>query len=496
MSLSGRRPVEPRPVGDLFSPFFRVAFRSVTKETGVIQEFQDSEVFETTNLGGTASTDTSDDLERLTLDSQLLAKCAASLTIESKASAPFKFTLEMTPPHEEGIRILEHQLVTFGTLVKVQWGYTSAGGANNILSDVHVFRNQFPKAEFGENIAITLSGYDIVADVAMRNSSKRPWDRTTYPSDSDIVEALVKSVGYTMDTEDVPVTSKFLLGDPESPDVIEQITTDWTFIKKLCRDHALSFRTHGTVFKVFSMFDFKGKKIAYNLLWRAKPVTDIDIPVYTVSGNLTPYLFLPPAGRGFLSLKFNSDTGESEATKIDPAAASQTNLGDTQATTDGDQAAIDRALSMDDGDADGEVILDEETGASLIPRPRPDVVDIGDMGSQPKDAPNSDAKFEAVVKEAKALANPKIGVTCPGIPDLFPGVLTQVIGASRLFDGPYMVLGVKHSITTGGYDMDLELFRHTVVTAVGTVPESGVTDPEEGTPDAETEGPDASEGPG
>lgn len=491
MSLSGNSPVNPRPVGDLFSPFFRVAFKALTKETGVVQETDGIETFQTTSLAGTATSLNSDDTDQFEIDSRLLTKVAASLTLESKAGSPFKFTLELTPPYDDAIRILNNKLVSFGTLVKVQWGYTSANGLNNILSDIHVFRNQFPKAEFGNDITITLSGFDMVADVAMRNTTKKPWDRTLYPTDMSIVQALVQKVGYKIDVTSLAPTHSFLVKDPDSPDSIEQSMNDWAFIRKLCRDHSVSFIARGTTFKVITLFEAVKPQVAYNLLWRLKPKTDIDIPVYSVNGNLEPFLFQPPEARGILSVKFNPNTGEAEVDKVRAADLAQTNLGPEQTsdTEAGDAGDIARSLSSDE-DEDGEVVFDDEAGASIIPRPKPSTDDYGTVVSEPKDGVNSGNRIKSQAREAQGFSHPKVGVSCPGIPDMFPGLIVKLFGTSKLFDSPYQVLTVKHVITTSGYDMELELFRHTVKTDVGTVPRSPAQDPPEGTPEAEPEDPD------
>ena len=60
---------------------------------------------------------------------------------------------------------------------------------------------------------------------------------------------------------------------------------------------------------------------------------------------------------------------------------------------------------------------------------------------------------------------------------MWPGITVLLQGTSNLFDGPYLVLQSKHTITNNGYDMQLELMRHTVRGAndpTGEKPESRV----------------------
>lgn len=479
--LSGRKQAQTRGVGDFFGPFFRVQFLAATREAG--QQLNGDATFSEQKSLVPASTTREGD-EKLTdifeLDSRLLPKVGASLKMESNAGSPLKFTLTLTPTYEDGMRILNNRLLTFGTLVRVQWGYTSWAAHNNILSDVFVFRNNYPEADFGDDIRIVLSGHDLVSSVGMRNMTRKQWDFGTYTNDCKIVEELVKPTGMSLKLDDVPPESSFLTGSNRKPNqkAVGQVTNDWSFIRSLVAAHSLSCDVTGDQLRIYSLYNFSKaiKEPAYRFLWRKAPVTNKDIPVSKVKGNLQPYLFLPPQGRGLVDFTFNPDTMETTAKEIDGTNVDPTDspLGDKPADGSPD-GTPPTTLASSLGDT-GEAVITEE-GVSYVPRPRrePGSGAMGAAVSQPIDSHNREEKVNQIVRKAQALSHPKVGISALGVVDVWPGVLCRLEGTSLLFDGSYTVLKASHSISNGGYDMELELMRHTV-RGDGPTPSGTVTE--------------------
>lgn len=473
-----------RPVGDFFGPFFVVRFLPLTNEPGIIEEAlgeggtQQRSLIPSSNPSDTGLATT------LELDSRLLPKTAADLKIESNAGSPFKFTLTLTIPYDDGIRILNNRLITFGTLVRVQWGYAS-WGTNNIESEVHIFRNNYPEADLADDAArIVLSGHDISADVAMRGQRRKQWLFSQYPNDKSIIEELVARTGMTLDVSRVPPDSAFLTGSnrpapaPGEGQGVSQVVNDWAFIKRLCRDHSLSCSARGNKFHIYSLYDFSANPdgAKYRLLYRVKPTSKFDVPLMSLKGNLNPWVFLPPEGRGLVKFKADPDTGEASAEILDGTTVSGTPLGDTapSGTVGPSASGIPSTLATDKADK-GEAVVTEDGIA--IPRPLPAPDDIGALVSTPAEAHNAEERIDAIAREAIAFAHPKVGVTAPGVVDMWPGILVRLEGGSRLFDGPYTVLRATHTLGSNGYDMELELMRHTVVTEDGEKPLGVVTNP-------------------
>lgn len=489
--ISGRALSGQRDIGDLFSPFFRVKFTNVSKaevkkaETDTLnQTIADQLIGDTAfeqgaiKSGLDKSNPLAQDLGTLELDSRLLPKTAASLKIEAKAGAPLKFTLALTPPYDDGIRILNSGLLNFGTLVTVQWGYTSWGSEGTVISDVFVFRNNFPQAQFGQDISIIVSGHDLTASVGSRNSRTKTWSFTEYKTDLAIVEKIVDRTNVKLDIDRESLKdSNFLTGaNRPEPEVgkkppaagIQQNVNDWAFIRRLCNDHGLSFTSQGDKFRIFSLFSAAKTSYSYRFLWRKPLVTKRDIPVYSIRGNLLPFLFLPAEGSGLIQYNFDPDADpeqdgggstvdeKSPATKEGQSMSGGGESGDANAVPAFDGGVLG-------GGGDGELTSFDSESSSFITRPKYTEDEDGPPTlSVPAGTHNAEEKLNKIVNDCQAFSHPMVGINAPGVVDMWPGVIVMLEGASDLFDSPYYVLGATHTIGNSGYDMELKLMRHTV----------------------------------
>jgi hypothetical protein len=477
VNLTGTQP--PRDVGDFFSPFFRVAFRSLGKELGVVQEFAGQEEFQTTSLAGTATTSDTSNPTQLKFLSTQLPNYAASLSIEALIGAPLKFTLTLTPPYDDAVQIVDNKLVGYGTLVKVQWGYTSNSSNNNLLSDIYVFRNEHPAVEYGQDITITLSGLDLVAGAGMRNTSKVVYNRLLFPTDYHILLALFAKTKLQLDITNVPPTSTLFL--PQLfPPTLEQHSTDWQFIRQILSDNNLAGHAQGAVFKVYSPSQLGSEQIAYRFLFRLQPEDKRDIPMMSFNGNPRPWIFNPPEARGLRAISSDPDSGATTAEDMTAAGlADQQNVGDSNSNSDGDPTDQATSLASDEAD-DGETDDDDEIGAPLTTRPAPGPDDVGTVHSRPSQMSNGDERARQIVRGAAVFGNVGATLTAPGMPDVLPPMLVGVEGVGRLFKGPYFVKSVKHEISTSGYEMEVELQRHMELGAPGTKPTGETVDPRPG----------------
>lgn len=491
--LNGGKPTAPRDVGDFFSPFFRVAFRSLGKELGVIQEFANEETFKTTSLAATATTEDTSNPSQLEFLSTQLPNYAASLSIEAMIGAALRFTLTLTPPYEDALKIIDNKLVGYATLVKVQWGYISNSSDNNILSDIFVFQNQHPAIEFGQDITITLSGYDLVSGAGMRNTSKVIYDRIAFPTDYSLLLALLSKTKLRLDISKVPVTSTLFV--PKLfPPTVDQHLTDWQFIRRLLSDNNLSGHAEGAVFKVYSPNALSAEENAYRFLWRLQPEGKRDIPMMSFTGNPNGFLFMPPEAKGLRALASDPDSGITVGEDVSAAGlADQQNVGETTGNSEDDPTSSATSLASDDAD-DGETDDDEEIGAPVTtrPSPRPDI-DTGTVYSRPGQMSNGDERAKGIVRGAAVFANVGASCTAPGMPDVMPPLLVRVDGVGSLFGGPYFIKSAKHEISTSGYEMKVELLRHTIQGAPGTKPLGKPVDPPDGDPDVEPQDENADE---
>jgi hypothetical protein len=521
--LTNGRPLKgQRDIGDLFSPFFRVRFSNVTKADVAKQkdsrgnlkkgEAESLAIKEKTKASLDAKVFSNEqeslrpieqDEDTFEIDSRLLPKTAASLKLETKVGAATKFTLTLTPTYDDGIRILNSRLLHYGTFVSVQWGYTSWDNDSEILSDVFVFRNTFPKAEFGQDISIIVSGHDLTASVGSRNSRKRRWDFNEYTSDFLIVKKIVERTLTEVDVTGVPKDSNFLTGKnrkrPEARDKrvagslvgshirgeieliapdervagsihamrirgsgvknlpshgIQQDTNDWAFVRRLLNDHGLSFTAQGNKFRIFSLFDGGTKtNYSYRFLWRQEPKTGRDIPVYNIRGNLMPLLFLPAEGSGVVSFTFDADTGKSKIKAESPVNRESSNLSSSEKNN-----------KVIGGEGAGQITETNKDGTTLrgITRPQEEPGGIAPAMTTPNRAHNSSTKAKKQVNDAVAFSHPQVGINAPGVVDMMPNIIVMLEGTSKLFDGPYRVRDATHTISSSGYDMELVLLRHSV----------------------------------
>lgn len=488
---STSRPMSPRDVGDLFAPFFRVAFTSAFTEEGELQAINQAEDFSTIPVSASTRVETTDTTSTLEIDSFLLKNTASNLIVESNAGSPFMFTLTLTPPYEDALRILNNPLVGWGALVKVQFGYVSNISGNNILSDVHLFRmNTQPKAEFGQDITITLSGMDLVASTGLRNISKEIYDRSEFPTDCSIVRDIATRRGISLSIDDsVGPDSSFLVRKSLEPPSVEAHKSDWEFIRLLCREHNLQVLPRGSTIHIFDL-DRKGpEKPTYRFLWRTNPQTKRDIPVESISGNLFPMRMRPGAARGLLSLKTDMDTGKTMAKEIDGASRTDvTNAGAAAPSSESTTGNTSKSMASKEPES-GIAIIDSETGKTVFPNPKPrPQKDRGDVASQPATANNADEKFAAKVSDAVFWSHPQVVVTSPGVVDVRPGLLVELSGTGRLYDGTYLVLKTKYDIGLAGFSMDTTLVRQSDNAPQGVKP-TGKIHPvgETGDPEIKTE---------
>lgn len=488
-----------RDVGDLVGPAFEVRFFNlVTQRTSV--QLTDEEINRArsegltrgdrrnllgtsfvllggvlgTSLGAGATATGQTVLDSVDRDRQIeniLPKVAASLSAESKAGSPFRFVVTLTPEYEDGLLILNSRLFTYNTVAEVRWGYATGGeGGGPVFTDWHLFRNVYPKVNFGENISIVLDGFDIGSDVARQHHTCKEWDRTETPTDYDIIKALItRNRPYRIFPDINPANKADLASLPpalqrsdlfkKKEEKLDQTLSDWAFIQSLIRRAGgLSTNVVGRTFYIFSLINVDSERAesSYTFRWRQQLEGPRDVPIYSSTCNLLNGYFQPTVARGLLALDFDDEAGEPTARRLVPSDADHREPVET---------SPDRHLGgVDFGTGTGSIAVADDRGEKITSAPETKTPSCEPVPSPARKSDNSvDARAETLIAEGGVLSSPKVKIKAPGIPDLFPGRIVTLAGLTDLFDGPYIVHAVKHMVSSSGYDMDVELIRYSAV---------------------------------
>jgi len=470
-----------RAVGDLYGPFFRVALLNTTGDATEIEGFAAGRIgtdlvrndaraaasanavsaifslgfgfqFSASDFGSPRKAG-----EPLTPIEDLTLKINASLTCTSKAGSPFRFVLTMTPEYDDALKLLNSNLLGYATIARVQWGYVTEDG--EILTENHLFRNILPKAKFGEHIQIIVEGVDMISDVAMRRSSRTAYGppKSKYDVIADVVNRITGFTIADKATTQNEIGAKHELFDPIKKEII-QTTTDWAFVITTLRGVGLTFSIANNEFKIYDpVRPPASQQQSYFFKWRLQLTGPFDIPVYSIDANYLPNMFQPPAARGLVAMKYNAESGDTGAVKLD--AEDVDSEAPAGATTPAGETGVINTFAPPPGppentyDALGNPITVEAAVTETTVGTRQSI--------PPEDSKSGDpSSFSlAVVKEAMFRSHPMVKLKCPGVPDMFPGLIVDLAGASVVFDGKYTVLEVKHSVTSSGYDMDVTLIR-------------------------------------
>ncbi|MGD9726848.1 MAG: hypothetical protein AB7L09_00315 [Nitrospira sp.] len=497
---------QTRPVGDFFGPYFTVRLFNLTVEPtqgglteeallanangGLTQAGQREARFMglvrgpggvITSSTGVTLGETLQDLANVgrdTLIDRHLPQVAASLTAESKSGSPFRIQITLTPEYEDALIIMNSRLITYSTIAEVEWGYTTPGpNGERIGTKKYYVRNIYPKMTFGENITITIEGHDLGYEFAIRNSSRKCWtiaDATNY---FDIIKQLIErnrpyvlSPSSYLDALTVaPAVAETGLFDLLDEGAVVQVGTDWQFITQLLRRFNLSFYVEGNSFVIYSLINPSPdeQNVAYTFRWRQALTGPRDIPVYNATCNILNSFFAPPTSRGVVNVSQNLETGEFTSAFATPRDAPHAQPAEKPT---GASPSSDALGSMLSGKSPVTYNIDANGGSiTITPEPPTSSEEAGDIVSTPPRRSGDQSPIEervlALVKEGGIFSAPRIQLKTPGVPDMFPNRIVRLSGFTDIFDGLYLVLNVKHMVSSEGYDMDVEVVRYSAVAA-------------------------------
>lgn len=466
--MAGLTPGRPdrnrRPVGDLFAPFFRIGFL-----VGALDSPEEIDAFATDNRASEFKIikfGTKDGATRDALIGDIALKVNASFEATTKAGSPYRFVINMTPEYNDALQLLNSGFIGYATIAKVEWGYLTSDGRNETKTLPHLFRIISPKATFGENIQIRLEGFDIISDVAMRRTKNDPIEPGAGVTPLSIIEGLAqgdpglgRNVRIGIDREAIPSDHPIFQPIEES---ITQTRTNWGFIMQLVRSQGLTFVIRAvedskTEFYIYNpVKPPRSATTSYTFRWRSELKSHYDIPVYNIDANYLPSMYQPPSARGLLSIVIDDTTGATTVKELDAADT------DTSQPT-ADKSANDDLKSNASGfNLLGPLVFNDELTGTFTSVPAAGSQETGTKVSEPpasEKATTPSQLVDALIKEGMCRSHPIVKVKCPGVVDMYPGLICSLRGASNVFDGEYTVLEVKHAISNSGYDMDVTLIR-------------------------------------
>ena len=376
-----------------------------------------------------------------------LVNYRANLQVTMLSAAALSATLTLTPPYEDALRIIDSQVIKFGSLMEVQWGYLSTdGSATPAISDKGLFRITQPSIKFGREVSITIGGFDILSGALSTQDVRCCWPRSAYPCDLAILRALIKKrgPGNTQLVDNPGVTSTSTLRKNKTEDVV-QADDDWTFFRRLCRQNDVTFIQSGNTVTLSDEHRIDIAKPKYRLTWFMQPEGKLDIPMISFETNPIMGYFAGPGSRGQKTYCRNATTGDIEILSRDPSNTGVVQIGEkaSDATNAGHNTTRIKTASAGDIAAFAE--LNEECAS-------------GKIYTQPCNRPNQTEETERANREVRRYHNTRATATVPGVPGLIPQQICEVINVGDVFSGCYRVMKTIHTIGAG-YTVKVDLIR-------------------------------------
>lgn len=471
-----------RPAGNFFGPFVSVRFFE-----------SDANVSDPIDEDGVVVITPSNLQRQAEIDSRNIQNYLANAVIEfSPGSATLELTL--TPPYADALDLLETGILVYQTLVCVRWGYT----AGNLFQERLFIINQ-PKVVFGRDISITLSAVDAFSHSMRQRDSKSKWKRQVYRSDYELLVALANVTGHTINFFGkgavIPGNRKHSL-NVIKVNPIEDCSSDWELFLKICQGNDV-VPTVGekNVITLYDRNTIASEDPTYNFFWYDQPVLANDIPMTSFTVNPTEVIYGPKDAVRKLISHVDADTGKVIFNVYEPAT-------DPSAASAGDPK-IDKNIFGTQSMNNQEII----TCGNLPIKPKPtmDKARLDANGnpipeafskneSHPQYANNANTKLEMHSQDASLQGNTSAVIVAPGHPDVIPPMGVTVRGVGKLFSGDYYMTSARHTIGTGGYEMQLNIVRTTTHDADNTQTNTKTPD---GAPPAMTgAGPDVTSLPG
>jgi len=453
------------PVGNLFAPFFDVVFYSVDAQEGEVtpvKEGAKEEDFGGATISGTTETSKLG-ASRLQIRSNggltsyspegedgpvgQLRNYASNLQVSMVSSKALQATLTLSPPYEVAVKIVDHQLIRFGNLMEIQWGYLALDGGAPIISDKGLFTIVQPSIKFGKETQVVIAGFDILSNSLGTTDTRRRWTRDSYESDLDIIREIVeKRVGIGAKLNDLGLRKDSRLRKKKARAII-QASDDWVFFRRLLRHNNVEFLQKGTEVQLNDLSSISAAKPKYRLVWFMQPENEKDIPMITFETNPYASLFSStPGARGQRTVSSDAATGKVEQTDKDPGDTGVAQPGPPNTNTTN---AAHKTEPMRVSGSGTSVATNAEINTANA---------SGLVTSQPGNLPNKEEEADRANVETRVYYNSHATATCLGVPGMVPQKTVEVVNVGNKFSTNYRVIKVVHNIGVG-YTMSINLIN-------------------------------------
>ena len=374
-----------------------------------------------------------------------LVNYRANLQVSMLSAAALQATLTLTPPYADALKIVDHQLIKFGSLMELQWGYLATDGSGKpAISDKGLFRITQPSIKFGREVSITIGGFDILSGAMSTTDTRCCWSREKYECDLKILQEIIKTRSPSgLNLNDSAIPSKSSLRKRKKAPVI-QADDDWTFFRRICRQNDVSFQQIGKDVILKDEPEIDGVAPKYNLLWYAQPGGDKDIPMISFETNPIMGYFAMPGSRGQRTICRDRETGKLEVVNKEPSKTEVQQIGGKGSDASEDGHCKD-PVKTSEGDIASFAAMDASCTS-------------GRIYTQPCNRPNQKEEIEKENRSVRRYHNTRASAVCPGVPGLIPQQSVCVVNVGETFSGNYRVMKVIHNIGAG-YTMKIDLLR-------------------------------------
>lgn len=469
VSPQGIRKACPRQaLGDYYSPFFRVKFfvsqgtlidfaasererASENRLAAVASELKSQPIFSSRDL---VQEELNPRLQE-ELDSREIHKFASDLEITYVSAQAVKMTLTLTPPYEEAKYILDHRLISRGSLVVVEFGYTSPGD-DDIISPPYLFQLTNPSAEFGDSISINLMGFDALSSNLLRKSTKRTWSRGKevgesgggghFPTDLSIIEKLAKDLLLDVNSKRLPDNAALKKNRSQA---LEQSTTDWAFFKSVLSDNGATFFLCGKELIIQERnYVIITERPRYRFLYRSQVIHAFDVPISSASFESRADLFVGRKAKNITKVTTDRDTGVPNNKTVASGAAGASQGGNTYRGDTGNEKVTNSSA----GALKTNKALEKDQTGTIVSGSNNDELLLG--------------RVEALAEEGGWLSGLKGTITIPGVPSLLPQHKVVIDGLPDYYKGEYTVTGVVHKVGSSGYTSEVSVVRNGFITVL------------------------------
>ena len=427
----------------------------------------------------------------------------SQVTVEYTFGENVKLAMVLTPPYEDGLALLQSELVRFGVgRLEVEFGYTTGtstgGGATSFTQLPFSGFLQQPDVTIGKDITITLNAHGVgyQMNVIGGTESKAFPNGTTWAQAVEMTlrkyvmeDGGAKSLEIDNLYSDVPAEQRASdpffkepavtveQTKPDAPAPVGIITkgprNDWWFVRETIENFGYDLQIFGNEIRVVEKtgyFDLgiggKTGRKKFLLRGNVDPTRNM-FPILNFSSSSATAWITPGVGKMLMSdysvgkkPSFNETHAGSESSSAgaEGKVTHAVDVADFEIDAVSASNISAEAFSQTFGDDDFEV--DSVSGSDLSAAHQAEVVQAGaNLPGDPNDL--NDRRKAASEWKSKQMIDGIVGeFTTLGIPNLRPGEAVEVSGFEKfgdlsgegaLFNGIYGVQAVRHQVGVGGW---------------------------------------------